>query len=421
VDGVGVQLAFIAFLIALNAILSGSEIALISLREGQLVRLERHSAAGRAVGRLARDPNRFLSTIQIGITLTGFLASATAALTLAEPLVEPLSFLGGAARPSAVFLVTLGLTLVTLVVGELAPKRLAMQRSESWALLAARPLAGLARLVAPAVWVLSHATNATVRLLGGDPGREREEVTEAEIRDLVAAQRAYHPEHRRIIDRALGVGDRTLGEVLVPRGSVLALPEDLDVPEALRQLSDAGHNRAPVFRHDLDDAHRHVSVLGLVGRTGTVGDHAQPVVALPEAIDAVSALRELQARHQKLALVISEHGGVEGIVTDEDLVEELVGEIYDEHDPRPQDVVHLEGGAVLVPGRLPVHELAALGVVLPPCDAATVGGAVAERLRRMPEPGDVVVLGDYRLQVLETRKRVAHRVRIEAVADRGRE
>jgi putative hemolysin len=418
VDGVGVQLAFIAFLIALNAVLSGSEIALISLREGQLVRLERRSAAGRALGRLARDPNRFLSTIQIGITLTGFLASATAALTLAEPLVEPLAFLGGAARPSAVFLVTLGLTLVTLVVGELAPKRLAMQRSESWALLAARPLAGLARLVAPAVWVLSRATNATVRLLGGDPGREREEVTEAEIRDLVAAQRAYHPEQRRIIDRALGVGDRTLGEILVPRDSVLALSEDLDASEALRRLSSAGHNRAPVFRRDLDDAHRHVSVLGLVGRTGTVGDHAQPAVALPEAIDAVSALRELQARHQKLALVISEHGGVEGIVTDEDLVEELVGEIYDEHDPRPQGIVHLDGGAVVVPGRLPVHELVPLGIVLPPCDATTVGGAVAEALRRMPERGEVVTLGGYELEVLETRRRVAHRIRIEATAGR---
>jgi putative hemolysin len=419
VEGIGLQLAFIAFLIALNALLSGSEIALISLREGQLLRLERRSAAGRALGRLARDPNRFLSTIQIGITLTGFLASATAALTLAEPLIEPLAFLGSAARPSAVFLVTLALTLVTLVVGELAPKRLAMQRAEGWALLAARPLAGLARLASPAVWLLSHATNAVVRLLGGDPGREREEVTEAEIRDLIAAQTAYPPEHRQIIGRALEVADRTLREILVPRGSVLALREDLDVAEALRQLSSAGHNRAPVFRHDLDDAHRHVSVLGLVGRTGTVGDHAQPAVALPEAIDAVSALRELQAQHQKLALVISEHGGVEGIVTDEDLVEELVGEIYDEHDPRPQGIVHLGGGAVLVPGRLPVHELASLGTVLPPCDATTVGGAVAEGLRRIPEPGDVVILGDYELTVLETRERVAHRVRVERAARRG--
>ncbi|MEX0834736.1 MAG: DUF21 domain-containing protein, partial [Nitriliruptor sp.] len=161
-DGLGTQLALVGVLVLLNAAFAGSEIALITLREGQVDRLEKRSRSGRALAKLTRQPNRFLSTIQIGITLAGFLASATAAVTLAEPLVEPLSFLGGAARGGAIFVVTAILSFVTLVFGELAPKRLAMQRSEGWALLVARPLSGLATAAGPLVWVLSRSTDLVV-------------------------------------------------------------------------------------------------------------------------------------------------------------------------------------------------------------------------------------------------------------------
>ena len=143
------QLGLVAVLVVLNAGFAGSELALISLREGQLQRLEQQHETGKVLARLARDPNRFLSTIQVGITLAGFLASATAAVSLAEPLVDPLGFLGGAAEPAAIVLVTLALTFVTLVFGELAPKRVAMQRAERWALMAARPLSGIAGCPGP--------------------------------------------------------------------------------------------------------------------------------------------------------------------------------------------------------------------------------------------------------------------------------
>jgi putative hemolysin len=168
------QLALVAVLILLNAGFAGSELALISLREGQLQRLEQQHEAGRILARLARDPNRFLSTIQVGITLAGFLASATAAVSLAQPLVEPLAFMGAAAE--AMVLVTLALTFVTLVFGELAPKRVAMQRAERWGLMAARPLAAVARLARPVIWLLGASTDLVVRLVGGDPSRRREEV-----------------------------------------------------------------------------------------------------------------------------------------------------------------------------------------------------------------------------------------------------
>jgi putative hemolysin len=412
VNGIGIQLGLVGFLVVLNAAFAGSEIALISLREGQLARLEQRSAAGRVLAQLAREPNRFLSTIQIGITLAGFLASATAAVALAEPLVEPLSFLGRAARPGAIFTITLALTFVTLVFGELAPKRLAMQRAEAWGLLAARPLVVISKVVAPAIWLLSHATDLTVRLFRGDPEVDRQAVTNEEIRDLIAAQASYTVEQRRIIDGALEVADRTLRQVLVPRSRVVALPADTPVGEALQRLAAAGHSRAPVFTEDLDDADRTISVLGLVGRSGTVGAHARPATALPESLNAVVALRELQSARQQLALVVSEHGGVEGIITVEDLVEELVGEIYDEHDRDVLTVVREADGALLVPGTFPLHDLEDLGIEVEADEATTVGGLVVEQLGRIPMAGDRVDLAGRRFEVLSVRRRIAEQVRI---------
>src|SRR5215207_6036681 len=201
--------------------------ALVSLRESQLQRLERQTRTGTTLARLARDPNRFLATIQIGITLAGFLASASAAVSLAQPLVGPLGFLGGAAEPAAIVLVTIVLTFFTLVVGELAPKRIAMQRAEGWALVVARPLDILATVSRPAIWLLGKATDLVVRLAGADPAAGREEVSAEEIRDMVAVQQDISAEQRTIISGAFEIADRILREILVPRRDVLVLPEDL--------------------------------------------------------------------------------------------------------------------------------------------------------------------------------------------------
>ena len=207
----GVWPVFLVFILILgNAVFTGSEMALISLRDGQVQRLERESRSGRVLARLSRDANRFLATIQIGITLAGFLASAVVALYLSDPLVARLGFLGDAASPVATFLVTLVLTFVTLVFGELAPKRIAMQRAEAWALLVARPLDLLSNLSRPAVWLLGRATDGVVRLTGGDPHARRDEVTREDIPDMVAAQQEFSAEQRTIISRAFALADRIL-------------------------------------------------------------------------------------------------------------------------------------------------------------------------------------------------------------------
>lgn len=410
--GIGWQIGLVGMLVVLNALFAGSEIALISLREGQLQRLEQKGTSGRLVVQLARDPNRFLATIQIGITLAGFLASATAAVTLAEPLLEPLSFLGAGARPAAVVLVTAILTFLTLVVGELAPKRVAMQRAERWALLAARPLSGIAAVARPVVWLLGRSTDLAVRLLGADPSLGREAITQEEIRDLIATGGLYTRSERQVITGALEATDRALRQVARPRTVVVGLAEHLTVDEALRRLVEVGHTRAPVYVEHLDDADRVVAVLDLVGRTGTVGDHARAAVALPESMAVIDALRALQQAHQSMALVVSEYGGMEGIVTVEDLVEEFVGEIHDEYDRDVREAIRHDDGSVTVVGHFPVHDLVDVGIELPEGSYVTVSGLIHDQLGELPVAGQELDVEDVRLTVTKVRGNAIEQVHL---------
>ena len=414
--GPWLQLGLVLVLVLLNAAFAGTEMALVSLREGQLQQLEQRSSTGALVGRLARDPNRFLSTIQVGITLAGFLASAAAAVTLADPLEDPLGFLGGAARPTAIVLVTLVLSYITLVVGELAPKRVAMQRAERWALLAARPLAAMAALTRPVVWLLSVSTDVAVRLLGGDPSVRREEITEAELRQMVGTQSTFTAKQRLIIDEAFDISDRSLDEVLRPRPDVFVLDPDQPVAEALRALAGSGHSRAPVA-HDgnLDD------VVGLVHLRDLLGPGDRPVreaagelAAFPETASVLDVLHEMQGRRLQMALVVDEHGAAAGIVTVEDLLEELVGEIYDETDRDVMGVQREPDGSLVLPGRFPVHDLDDVGVGgMPDGPYATVAGLVLDVLGRVPEaPGDRVTVAGRTIEVLAVNGRAITEVRV---------
>ncbi len=413
------QLGLVAVLVILNAAFAGSEMALVSLRESQLQRLEAKGRRGRALVALARDPNRFLATIQIGITLAGFLASAAAAVSLAEPLEEPLGFLGDANRPAAIVLVTLVLAYITLVFGELAPKRIAMQRAEGWGLLAARPLAFVAVLTRPAVWVLSRSTDLAVRLFGGDPNRHGEDVTEEELRDMVAAQPGFTEQHRIILSGAFEIAGRTLAEIVVPRRDVFVLPPGLASGDALGPLAASNHTRAPVAEDgNLDEFLGVVHLRDLVAAHGeTVGDLTQPAPAFPETASVLDALRTMQAGHHQMAIVINEHGGTEGIVTVEDLLEELVGEIYDETDQDILSVRHEPDGARVLPGRFPVHDLPDIDVDLPEGPYSTVAGLVLHQLGRIPDaPGDVVAVGGWELEVLAVDGRAITEVRLCPVA-----
>ncbi|MFE9750293.1 hemolysin family protein [Saccharothrix saharensis] len=417
-DGYGWTLALVAVLVALNALFAGSEMALISLREGQLRALERDAkASAKTLVRLARDPNRFLATIQIGITLAGFLASATAAVSLAAPLVPVLSFLGNAAGAVAIALVTIVLTFVTLVFGELAPKRLAMQYAMRWALLVARPLHVLSAASRPAVWALSASTNVVVRLFGGKPDAESEQMSAEELRELVSAQRGLNAEQRMIITGALDITERRLREVLVPRRSVVTLDAGSDVASARAELAASGHSRAPVARGGhLDDVVGVVHLRDLLRDDVKLIDVAREPVVFPDSVRVSDALRRFKAEREQLGLVVDEHGAVAGIVTLEDLLEEVVGEILDETDRDVMAVRNGPDGSLVLPGTFPMHDLVDLGVELPDApegDYATIAGLVLAVLGRIPEaPGDRVTVSGWTAEVLKVEHHAITSVRL---------
>ncbi|PGH44813.1 putative hemolysin [Micromonospora sediminicola] len=416
------QVALVLVLVLVNAALSGSEMALVTLREGQLRRLGRTGRSGARLSRLVREPNRYLATIQLGITLAGFLASAAAAVSLAEPLVGPLGFLGRAARPVAVLLVTVLLTFLTLVVGELAPKRLAMQSAERWALLSAGPLDLLARLSRPAVWLLGRATDLLVRVAGGDPRASRQEVTEEELRELLVSQRGLSAQQREILAGAFDIAGRTLREVLVARRDVMTLPADLPAGAAMRRLAAAGRSRAPVTGPGgLDDVRGVVHIRDLVDAGATaVAGCVRPPVLLPGTLPVADAMRQLRQRHEQMALVIDEYGGVDGLVTMEDLLEEVVGELYDETDRDVRRAVREPDGALVLPGDFPLHDLPDAGVRLTfplTREYTTVAGLVLAGLGRLPDgPGERVRLPGLTVEVVEVAGRAIHRVRLRGSA-----
>ncbi|MEU4741993.1 hemolysin family protein [Actinosynnema sp. NPDC023658] len=420
-DGYGWTIALVAVLVLANALFSGSEMALISLREGQLRGLERDDgASAKTLVRLARDPNRFLATIQIGITLAGFLASATAAVSLAAPLVPLLSFLGEAANAVAIALVTIVLTFFTLVFGELAPKRLAMQYALRWALLVARPLHVLSTASRPAVWALSASTNVVVRLFGGKPEVESEQMSSEELRELVSAQRGLNAEQRKIITGALEINERRLREVLVPRRTVMTLDAALDVASARTELAASGHSRAPVARGGhLDDVVGVVHLRDLLKDDARLIDVVRPPLVLPDSVRVSDALRRFKAEREQLGLVVDEHGAVSGIITLEDLLEEIVGEILDETDRDVMAVRNGADGSLLLPGTFPMHDLVDLGVELPEApegDYATIAGLVLVVLGRIPDgPGDKVTVSDWTVEVLKVEHHAITSVRLRKV------
>lgn len=413
------DLALIFVLLLLNGLFAGSEIALISLREGQLRALERRPGRReQALVRLARDPNRFLGTIQLGITLAGYLASATAAITLAEPLVPSLTaFLGGAAEVVAITSVTVVLAVVNIVVGELAPKRVAMQNAQRWALAVAIPLDRLASLTKPVVWLMGAATDLVVRIFGGNPNAANEQLSSEELRELVSTHRGLTPEQREMISGALEIQDRVLREILIPRRAVIMLSSDLPTKTARDELSKSGHSRAPVVRsRDLDEVLGVVHLRDLLDDGTSMTEAARPALQLPDSLPVSEALQRFKTEREQFAVVIDERGGVAGIVTLEDVLEEIVGEIYDETDRDVLGAKSMPDGSLVLPGSFPIHDLPDLDVEiadLPRGDFTTIAGLALVVLARIPDhPGDRIELTDWTIEISGVERNTITEVRL---------
>lgn len=322
--------------ILIGGYFAASEIALVSLREGQARRLAEGGKRGRAAARLWEDPSRFLSAVQIGVTFAGFFAASYGGATLAVGLQRVLVGWGlseGLAGTMALVGVTLIVSEVSLVFGELVPKRLALQRPEATALVVAPLLDWIAKVSRPAIWLLSVSTNAVVRLLGIDPHAKADEVSEEELRDLVGSHEELTPEERRVLTDVFTATDRVLREVMVPRTEVDFLSGSVGVEEAAAYVANRPHSRYPVTGDSPDDVLGVVYVRDLLtaahrrdhGQDGpmTVGELAREAPALPGSLPLVQALSQMRRRGH-LAVIFDEYGGTDGIVTLEDLIEELV-------------------------------------------------------------------------------------------------
>jgi putative hemolysin len=417
-ESAGIVLA----LIVIEGLFVGSEIALVSLRESQVQKIAQSGRAGAAVARLVGDPNRFLAVVQIGVTLTALLSSAYGAITLSETakkaLVEHAGLSGGLAGFIGVVGVTLIISYVTLVIGELAPKRIALQRAEGTAQLVAPFLDRMATISRPVIWLLSKSTDVIVRLLGGDPAQRREEITAEEVRALVAGNKEITADERRLIEEVFAAGGRQLREVLVPRTEVQFLDASTPVSRAGRLAAGSPHSRFPVYRESHDDVVGFVHVRDLLDpsraeRSMPISEFLRPVKFLPASKSVLSVLSEMRNEGHHLAIVIDEYGGTAGIVTLEDLVEELIGDIRDEYDVEGAQARRLHGGAVEVDGLLNLDGFAAeTGIELPEGPYETVAGCFIAVLGRIPEVGEAVEVAGHRLTVTGMDARRISRVRV---------
>lgn len=404
-NGLVVDIALVFLFVLIGGVFAASEIALVSLRESQVRSLAERSRAGAKVAHLTANSNRFLSAVQIGVTLAGFFSASFGAAQIAPQISPALADLGmgaGVAATVAFVGTTVVISYLSLVFGELVPKRLAMQSAERFSLVVAAPLDWIATIMRPVIWLLGASTDVVMRLLGRDPGAQREEIGAEEIRSMVAEHQSIGDVERQMVMELLAVGDRGVEEIMTPRTEVAFLDADLAVVDAREAVADQQHSRYPVRGRNDDDVLGFVHVRDLLtvpDDVEVVGDLVREVPFFPTGKRCMTALTEMRTLNAHLAVVVDEYGGTDGIVTLEDIVEEFVGEIQDEYDRAEPDArrygSHAEVAGLLGRGEV----LKVLGRELPEGPFDTLAGYVVAELGDLPAVGDSVTWDDLTLTV----------------------
>ncbi len=415
---IGALLLVQVILIAVNAFFAAAEIAIVSLNENKLRKQmeDGDKKAGRLLS-MVLEPSGFLSTIQIAITLAGFLGSAFAADNFSDPLVHTIFYdWGFTAIPEAtlntlcVILITLILSYFTLVLGELVPKRVAMKKPEAIARGVCGVIGGVARAVKPVVWFLTKSVNGVLRLMGIDPKTEEENVTEDEIRmmvDMGEENGAIQGEERDMIENIFEFNNMTAGECMTHRTDVTALQIDETTEEIIRIITESGLSRFPVYGEDMDDIKGTITTrdfLLALSRNPQVrlADILRPAYFVPESVRTDVLFRDMQQKKIHLAMVVDEYGGTAGLITMEDLLEEIVGNIYDEYDPAaPQDIEKIGEKTYRIAGGTDLEAISeALEVDLPTDEEFdTLGGLIYSRLAAIPQDGSHPEVECYRLHI----------------------
>jgi putative hemolysin len=420
--GIGVELIFILLAILLNGLFAAAEIALVSARIGRLASF--HAAGAAVAMRLKESPGTFLATIQIGITLVGTLASAVGGATAVgalTPVFRELG-LGQAAQPLALGLVVVVLTYFSLVLGELAPKAIALQNPERLAILVARPIYALSRVSAGLVRVLTASTSAVLRRGGFGAMSESPFISEEEVRYLVregAAKGIFEKTEEELVHNVFEFADTTVREVMVPRPSIRGIDVTTAPAEVPRLVAEIGHSRIPVYRDDISHPvgillMRDVLSAWAEGQIPPITEMLRPPLYVPEITKISAVLRTLQRQRQDMALVVDEYGSVVGLIAIRDIVEEIVGDIRDEGDPSTPQIVRVPNGALIVDGLTPIDEVRAAGVPVGDSpDYTTAAGFVITALGAIPPAGASVTSSGYRWTVIETDGPQLRKIRIE--------
>ncbi len=404
------NLATVAALILVASLFVAAEIALISLRESQIRQLALKGKRGARVAKLTENPNRFLAAAQVGVTVCGFLSAALGAERLGIYVIPELVKLGlsdEAAKTVSLIGVTLIIAYFSLVFGELVPKRLALYRTEEISLASAGIIDLLAKFFRPVIWLLSRSTDVVVRIFGIDPKEQRSQMSEEELLDLVTGHSALTDEERDIVEEVFNASEREVHEIMVPRTEVDFMDASLSINKAIALAVEKSHSRYPVVRGSTDEVIGFIHVrdlldTSLVNSTGKIQELVRSIMFLPGTKGVLPALTEMRNQRQHLAIVLDEYGGTDGIVTLENLVECLIGDIKDEYDADESEVSEKSRtGDFEIDGLISIDDLKEkTGVEIPDGPYETASGFVMHYLGRIPVAHDVVSINGARFTVL---------------------
>ena len=423
--GMEVLVVFL-FLIG-NGVFAGSEIAILSVRKTRLSEfLRRRDKRAIAIKKLRDHPERFLATVQICITTFGTAASVYGGASL-EPILAEQFLKVGLGHGASLVIVVIMIVYIELVVGELVPKSLALRYSDRYSFLVSRPLYWIASALRPIVWTLTVFSNLVLRFFGDKTTFTETRLSRDELQELVeeaAKTGSVDPRASEIASRALGFADVTVAEVMVPRNRVVALRRGAPAEEIQRAILEEGHSRMPVYDGSIDNIVGYVvarDVLALTWEKGllVLEDILRPPHKVPEGTRALDLLRELQRRRTQMAVVVDENGGLSGLVTTEDLIEELVGDIMSEDDVPEQFFTREPSGTILVQGWASVRKVNRdLHLDLPVGkDRTTIAGLCMSLAQAIPQAGERLTTDNGTvLEVIEASPRRVRRVRVHPVA-----
>ena len=425
----GLNILLIFVFLLLGSVFAGTELALVSLRGSQIDQMEQEDARGKRVAQIARDPNTFLSTVQIGVTLSGFLSASFGESSISPyivPIVESWGMPTSVAAPLTTIVLTLIISYCSIVISELVPKRIAMQRNEQIARAVVPAIHVFAKVCKPIIWLIGKNTNIIVRLLGFDPNETDSEVSDEELRVLVNTNTNLSKDERTILDDVFDASETIVAEVMRPRADVVFLDGDMPIEKAAAYVREMPYSRYPVTGKDFDDVLGFVHVRDLLDirdpEAKTVADVTREGISLPGTSKLLPSLELLRKRGIHLAVVIDEYGGTDGIVTLEDMTEELVGDIRDEYDlPEEKGGERTEraafvNGVATIEGGMTIEDFADLtGIELEDGPYETVAGYFLAHTGKMGEIGDVLPSDDgydmtvtqvdgRRIETLEIRK-----------------